>query len=107
MAAAGGMSTTAMVACCMHHLTEILPILGVSAASFFLIKYQSFFLAIGVGSNLIGITIMLRLIQKQELYEPDHGILGGVLKFDMNRALYINALLGILLAATILIGTIN
>jgi hypothetical protein len=107
MAAAGGMSTTAMVACCMHHLTEILPILGVSAASLFLIKYQSFFLAIGVGSNLVGITIMLRLIQKQELYEPDYGILGSLLKFDMNRALYINALLGILLAATILIGTIN
>ena len=60
-----------------------------------------------MGSNLVGITIMLRLIQKQELYEPEHGILGRVLKFDMSRALYINALLGIVLAVTILIGTIN
>jgi hypothetical protein len=106
MAAAGGMSATAMVACCMHHLTDILPILGVSAASLFLIKYQSFFLAIGVGSNLVGITVMLRLIQRQELYEPDHGILGRLLKFDMNRALFINALVGIILAATTLLGSI-
>jgi hypothetical protein len=106
IAASGSMSATAMVACCMHHLADILPIIGISAASLFLIKYQSIFLAIGVGSNLVGITFMLRLIQNQELYEPDQGILGKVLKFDMNRALFISVLLGIVLAATTLTGTI-
>lgn len=106
MAAAGGISTTSMVACCMHHITDILPILGISAASLFLVKYQSFFLAIGVASNLIGITIMLRLIQKLELYEPDHGILGRLLKVDMNRVFIINTLLGIALATITLIRTI-
>ena len=95
-----------MVACCMHHITDILPILGVSAASLFFIKYQSFFLAIGVASNLVGITVMLRLIQKQELYEADHGILGRLLKFDMNRVFIINTLLGITLAAITFITTI-
>ncbi len=105
MAAAGGTSATAMVACCMHYLTNILPILGISAVSLFLIKYQSFFLAIGVASNLVGITVMLRLIQKQELYEVGHGVLGRLLKFDMNRAFIINMLLGIILAATTLILT--
>ena len=90
----------------MHHLTDILPILGISAASLFLVKYQSFFLAIGVASNLIGVTIMLRLIQKLELYEPDHGILGRLLKFDMNRVFIINTLLGIALAAITFIRTI-
>jgi hypothetical protein len=106
MAAAGGMSATSMVACCLHHITDILPIIGVSAASLFLIKYQSFFLAIGVASNLVGITVMLRLIQKQELYEPDHGILGRLLKFDMNRVFIINTLLGMALAAITFISTI-
>jgi hypothetical protein len=106
MAAAGGMSATAMVACCMHHLTEIIPILGVSAASLFLIKYQTVFLAIGVASNLLGITVMLRLIQKQELYEVGHGILGRLLRFDMNRAIIVNTLLGIVLAAIMLLRTI-
>ena len=105
MATAGGTSATAMVACCMHYLVDILPFLGVSAASLFLIKYQIFFLAIGVASNLIGITVMLRLIQKHELYEVGHGVLGRLLKFDMNRAFIINTLLGITLAAITFIRT--
>ena len=106
MAATGGMLATAMVACCTHYMATILPILGVWAVSLFLIKYQSVFLAIGVASNLAGITYMLRLIQKQELFEAGHGALGRLLKLDMNRALIFNSLLGILLAAVTLISTI-
>ncbi|MCJ7499118.1 hypothetical protein MUP29_02585 [bacterium] len=106
IAITGGMSATAMVACCMHHITSFLPILGLSAASLFLSKYQSFFLAIGVASNLLGITVMLRLIQKQELYESGHGVLGRLLKFDMNRALAVNLLVGMTLATIILIRSI-
>jgi len=106
MAAAGGMSATAMVACCLHHIADLLPILGISAASLLLIKYQSFFLAIGVASNLIGITLMLRLIQKQKLFEAGQGILGKLLKLDMDKALVVNALVGVTLTAITLIGTI-
>ena len=89
----------------MHHLADIVPILGVSAASLFFVKYQSFFLAIGVASNLLGITIMLRLIQKQELYSAGHGILGRLMKFNMGRVFIINALLGITLAVIMFIRT--
>ena len=106
MAAAGGMSATAMVACCMHYLTTILPVLGLSAVSVLLIKYQTSFLAVGVASNLVGITFILRLIQEQELYEVGHGVLGKLLRFDMNRAFIYNTLLGILLAAIMLVRTI-
>ena len=106
MAATGSMSATTMVACCMHHVADILPILGISAASLLFIKYQSFFLAIGVASNLLGITLMLRLIQKQELFEVDQGILGKLLKLDMNRVFVVNTLVGVTLAAITLIGTI-
>ena len=35
-AAGGGMSTAAMVACCAHHVADVLPVLGLSAASAFL-----------------------------------------------------------------------
>ncbi|HEX6384735.1 MAG TPA: hypothetical protein VF177_08710, partial [Anaerolineae bacterium] len=31
--AGGGMSTLAMVACCAHHVTDVLPILGLTAAA--------------------------------------------------------------------------
>jgi len=64
MAAAGGISTTSMVACCAHHVTDVLPILGISAAVVFLNQFQNLFLTVGVLSNLIGISLMLKIIQK-------------------------------------------
>lgn len=67
VAAAGagtGTSTVAMLACCAHHLTEVLPIIGFSGAAIFLVKYQTLFLTIGIISNALGIGIMLRIIRK-------------------------------------------
>jgi len=105
VAASGGLSGAAMAACCLHHLTEILPILGVSAASLFLAEHQSTFLAVGVASNLLGITVMLRLIQRQELYVSGRGVLGRLLQFNMNRALIVNSLLGLALVTTTYLST--
>lgn len=56
----GTTSAIAMVACCAHHLTDILPLLGLAVAATFLVKYQLWFLALGIASNIIGIFIMLR-----------------------------------------------
>jgi hypothetical protein len=39
-----GVSTAAMVACCAHHLTDVLPLLGLSAATVFLAEYKVPFL---------------------------------------------------------------
>lgn len=72
VAAAGagtGTSTLAMLACCAHHLTEVLPLIGLSGAAVFLVKYQTWFLAIGVASNALGIGIMLRIIRS---HSPRH-----------------------------------
>lgn len=55
-------SGMAMVACCAHHLVEILPILGLSAAALFLSEYQQELLLFGVFANVVGIMIMLWLI---------------------------------------------
>jgi hypothetical protein len=63
--ATGGASTMAMVACCAHHLTDILPIIGLSAASAFLAEYKFWFMAIGLAMNLIGIAVMLRLLLRE------------------------------------------
>jgi|SRR3989344_7075045 len=62
-AASAGISAASMVACCTHHLAEIIPFLGLSAAGLFLIKYQSTFLLIGVLSNILGIVYMSRLVE--------------------------------------------
>ena len=55
-------SGLAMVACCAHHLVDLLPILGLSAAAVFLSEYQQQLLIFGVVANVIGITMMLWFI---------------------------------------------
>ncbi len=62
-------STTAMIACCAHHLTDILPIIGLSLVSTFLARYQVWFLAVGIASNLVGIGILSRELRKMGSYE--------------------------------------
>lgn len=89
MAVAGGMSTTSMVACCAHHLTDILPVLGISAAALFLSRFQDLFMLAGVLSNLIGINLMLRIIQKHGLYRKDGGLLSLLMAVDMRKSLVV------------------
>lgn len=64
VATSGGISGVAMVACCAHHLTDVLPILGLSAAAIFLVQYQTWFLALGVVSNILGIGYLGRMVRK-------------------------------------------
>ena len=66
VAASGGMSTTAMAACCAHHVADVAPLVGLTVVSAFLVKYQTAFLVIGVLSNIIGIVIMVRAINKMK-----------------------------------------
>jgi len=40
MGTSGGTSLTAMVACCIHHVTDVLPVLGLSAAATFLTRLR-------------------------------------------------------------------
>jgi len=65
MGASGGTSATAMIACCLHHVTDVLPILGLSAAASFLTRYQRPFMLIGLAMNLIGIGIMLFVLYRE------------------------------------------
>lgn len=67
VAASAGVSTTAMVACCAHHLVDILPLIGLSAAALFLTKYQTYFFLMGVISNIAGIILMLKALRRIEI----------------------------------------
>lgn len=67
IAAAGGMSTGAMVACCAHHFTDVLPFVGLAAAATFLSQYQELFLLVGVLSNAVGIIMMLGIFKKMRV----------------------------------------
>jgi len=61
----GAVSGSAMIACCAHHLADVLPILGISGAAIFLTQYQKPFLVLGLSINLLGIAYMINLLQKQ------------------------------------------
>lgn len=65
--ASGSVSAGSMVACCAHHLSDILPVIGIYGISAFLIDYQLFFIVIGILANLVGITVMLETIQRNGL----------------------------------------
>ena len=65
MGASGGTSATAMVACCIHHVTDVLTILGLSAAASFLTRYQRPFMLVGLAMNLIGIGVMLFVLYRE------------------------------------------
>ena len=67
VAASGGISAGSMAACCAHHLSDVLPLLGLSGVAIFLVHYQLFFIIAGVLSNIVGITIMLETIQRHGL----------------------------------------
>ena len=61
----GGTSATAMVACCLHHVTNVLPILGLSAATAFLARFQQPFLQLSLFMNLVGILFMLAVLYRE------------------------------------------
>ena len=72
----GVTSATAMVACCLHHVTEVLPILGLSAAATFLARYQRRFMLVSLGMNIIGVIVMLVILYRErQKLQPAHKLL--------------------------------
>jgi hypothetical protein len=65
MGTSGSTSATAMVACCIHHVADVLPILGLSAAASFLTRYQRPFMLVGLAMNILGIITMLLILYRE------------------------------------------
>ena len=63
--ASGATSTFAIAACCAHHVTDVLPILGLTAAATFLTEYRTAFMLVGLGTTLVGIVMMLVILFKE------------------------------------------
>lgn len=58
-----GTSTAAMIACCAHHVTDVLPLVGLSGAAIFLAQYKAPFMIVGLLSNAAGIGVLLTMIR--------------------------------------------
>lgn len=57
-----GTSSVAMVACCLHHVADALPLLGLTGAAVFLGQYRIPFMVVGLAVNAAGVAIMVRLV---------------------------------------------
>lgn len=63
--ASGGVSAAAMVACCAHHVTDLLPLIGLTAAATFLAEYRLAFMLVGLGTTIAGIAAMLVILLRE------------------------------------------
>ena len=63
--AGGGVSATAMVACCAHHVTDVLPLVGLTVAATFLAEYRLVFMLTGLGTTILGILVMLTILIRE------------------------------------------
>ena len=72
MAASGGVSAVAMMACCSHYLATLIPLIGVSflsaTAVASLAQYQVYFFLAGIVSCLFGIGLMVRMMRKHGMF---------------------------------------
>lgn len=106
VAAAGGISTTSMIACCVHHVTDFIPIVGVSAAALFFTQFQTLFIVVGVLSNLIGINIMLNIIQKHKLYDKG-GVISNIMKINMRKTMYVTSIFSLIVFFIVLFNSMG
>ena len=60
-----GSSTAALLVNCAPHLTNMLPLIGLSGAAVFLMDYRVPFMLLGIVANVVGVIVMLRLLRKQ------------------------------------------
>jgi len=63
-----GTSTVSMAACCAHHLTDVLPFIGISGAALFLNEYRIPLMVLGVASNAVGIAMTIRVMRRHKNY---------------------------------------
>lgn len=87
VAASGGASALSMVACCAHHLADVLPLIGLAGAALFLAAYQDLFLLLGVLSNVVGLVYVLGLLHQHGLYPERTSLLSLAARRPLRRAL--------------------
>ncbi len=69
----GSTSTLGMIACCAHHLTDVLPLVGLSGAAIFLAQYKPLLMIVGLLSNVVGIIVLSFTIRKAKKMMSSEG----------------------------------
>jgi len=66
-----GASTAGMIACCAHHIADLLPVLGATGAAAFLLDLRIPFMLAGIAVNALGITAAVRRLRRVGPAQPD------------------------------------
>ncbi|MBI2545532.1 MAG: hypothetical protein HYW22_02995 [Candidatus Aenigmarchaeota archaeon] len=98
----GGVSAVSMVACCAHHITDVIPVLGISVLGIFLLEYQPVFLIFGIVSNVIGILVMLNVAKKSRVRFKNK-ILRNLMNYDFKQLIVITIIAGFVAVAVFLV----
>jgi hypothetical protein len=61
--AGAGASVVGMVACCAHHLADLVPVVGVSSAAAFLTDWRIEFMLAGIAVNAVGVAVAARRLR--------------------------------------------
>lgn len=59
-----GASTAGMIACCAHHLADLLPVVGAASAAGFLTDYRVPFMLAGIAINLLAVVAAARSLHR-------------------------------------------
>lgn len=62
----GGASAVGMVACCAHHLADLVPVLGATGAAAFLLDWRVPFMVAGIAINALGIAAAARRLGRAQ-----------------------------------------
>lgn len=65
----GTTSSVSMLACCAHHLVDLLPLWGLSGAALFLGQYQRPLLVISLAINFLSIAYLLYVLTKRQFIQ--------------------------------------
>ena len=57
-------SSVAMVACCAHHLADVLPIIGLGGLAVFLVELRTPLILLALATNALGIGITVRQLRR-------------------------------------------
>ncbi|MEE8413002.1 MAG: hypothetical protein V3R96_00470 [Dehalococcoidales bacterium] len=98
VATSGSVSAGSMVACCAHHVADVLPVLGLSGLTAFFANYQILFIIVGVLANIVGIFFMLDAIQLSGLSRRLNSLrwnIGKLKKGSIVTAVLITGIVGL------------
>ncbi|HET8568637.1 MAG TPA: hypothetical protein VFM93_06600 [Candidatus Limnocylindria bacterium] len=57
-------SSVSMIACCAHHLTDVLPVVGVSGLAVLLVELKTPLMLVGIATSALGVAVMVREMRR-------------------------------------------